>query len=48
MGAATAAAFDIERLTDCFEAWVTGAASGYADGRPAPRSFRIDGDAVHA
>jgi glycosyltransferase involved in cell wall biosynthesis len=47
-GPATAAAFDVERLTDCFEAWLVGAAGGYAGGRPAPRSFRIDGDQVHA
>jgi glycosyltransferase involved in cell wall biosynthesis len=47
-GAATAAAFDVERLTDCFEAWLTGAASGFAGGRPADRSFHLDGDDVRA
>jgi glycosyltransferase involved in cell wall biosynthesis len=47
-GAATAAAFDVERLTDCFEAWLTGAAAGFPEGRPPSRSFRIDGDRVHA
>ena len=47
-GEATAAAFDVERLTDCFEAWLTAAADGYRAGRPASRSFRIEGDEVRA
>jgi glycogen(starch) synthase len=47
-GRATAAAFDVERLVDCFEAWVVGAATGFAAGRPPSRSFRVEGDRVHA
>jgi glycosyltransferase involved in cell wall biosynthesis len=43
-GRSTAAAFDVDRLTDCFERWLVGAATGYPDGRPEPRSFRFEGD----
>jgi glycogen(starch) synthase len=48
MGAATASAFDVERLTDCFERWLVGAATGYPDGQPPARAFRIEGDRVDA
>jgi glycogen(starch) synthase len=48
VGAATAAAFDVERLTDCFAAWLAGAAAGHPNGRPASRAFRIEGDRVDA
>ena len=42
-GFATAAYFDVERLADAFEAWHAAAADGYADGRPARRTFSLDG-----
>jgi glycogen(starch) synthase len=48
VGRATAAAFDVERLTDCFAAWLTGAAAGFPDGRPPSRRFRVEGDRVVA
>ena len=44
-GRTTAAAFDVERLTDCFEAWLAGAATGFPAGRPPSRRFRVEGDA---
>jgi len=42
-GFETARYFDVDRLTDCLEAWLTGAATGYRDGRPDERRFRLDG-----
>jgi glycosyltransferase involved in cell wall biosynthesis len=36
-GLRTAAAFDVDRLADAFEAWCDAAATGYASGRPAER-----------
>jgi glycosyltransferase involved in cell wall biosynthesis len=48
LGAATAAAFDVEHLTDCFAEWLVGAAAGHPHGRPASRSFRVEGDHAHA
>lgn len=48
LGAATAAAFDVERLTDCFASWLEGAATGHSRGRPPSRAFRIEGDRVDA
>ena len=47
-GLRTAAAFDVDRLTDCFEAWHAAAAARFADGRPPSRAFRLEGDDVHA
>jgi glycosyltransferase involved in cell wall biosynthesis len=47
-GFRTARAFDVDRLTDCFEAWHAAAASGYANGRPPSRSFQLDGHDVTA
>jgi glycogen(starch) synthase len=47
-GLATAAAFDVERLTDCFDAWLAGAAAGFPSGRPPSRRFRVEGDRVEA
>jgi glycogen synthase len=47
-GAATAAAFDVEHLVACFEAWLVGAATGFAAGRPPSRAFTVDGDRVRA
>ena len=47
-GFATAAAFDVDRLTDSFEAWLTGASSGHPQGRPPTRAFRVEGDDVRA
>jgi glycogen(starch) synthase len=47
-GLATAAAFDVERLTECFAAWLTGAVAGFPGGRPASRRFRVEGDRVDA
>ena len=37
-GRSTAAAFDVDRLTDCFEAWLVGAAAGFPAGRPPSRA----------
>ena len=47
-GRATAAAFDVERLTDCFEGWLEAAVSGDRAHRPADRAFRIEDDDVRA
>lgn len=47
-GLRTAAAFDVDRLTECFEAWLTGAASGFAHGRPSTRAVRFEDDDVRA
>jgi glycosyltransferase involved in cell wall biosynthesis len=47
-GFRTARALDVDRLTDCFEAWHTYAASGLAAGRPPSRAFRLEGDDVRA
>jgi glycogen synthase len=47
-GQATAAAFDVGRLTECFEAWLVGAAAGFPQGRPPDRRFRVEGDRVLA
>lgn len=47
-GMATAAAFDVDHLVDCFEAWLLGAATGFAAGRPPSRAFTVDGDRVRA
>jgi glycosyltransferase involved in cell wall biosynthesis len=47
-GLRTAAAFDVDRLTDCFEAWHDAAASGFRSGRPPSRSFRLEGTDVSA
>jgi glycosyltransferase involved in cell wall biosynthesis len=41
-GFRTAIYFDVDRLTDVFEAWHAAAASGYAVGRPASRSFDLE------
>lgn len=40
-GLLTARYFDVEALTDAFEAWHSAAAVGFAAGRPAPRSFQL-------
>jgi glycosyltransferase involved in cell wall biosynthesis len=40
-GLRTAAFFDVDRLTDAYEAWFDGAAIGYANGRPPSRQFAI-------
>ena len=42
VGAATAAAFDVEHLVTCFEAWLVGAATGFARGRPPSRAFVLE------
>ncbi len=47
-GLRTAKAFDVDRLTDCFEAWHAAAASGFESGRPPSRSFRLEGTDVSA
>jgi len=42
-GAATAEQFDVECLTDTFEAWHDAAARRFADGRPRDRHFDLSG-----
>jgi glycogen(starch) synthase len=41
-GARTADYFDVDRLTDAYEAWHTAAAEGLAAGRPASRDFAAE------
>ena len=43
-GARTARAFDVDRLTDSFEAWHTAAANRFRNGRPTSRSFHLEVD----
>lgn len=40
-GFATARYFDVEGLTDCFEAWHRAAAEGFSRGRPPSRAFEL-------
>jgi glycogen(starch) synthase len=42
-GLETASQFDVERLTDTFEAWHEAAARRFADGRPASRRLSLSG-----
>jgi glycosyltransferase involved in cell wall biosynthesis len=42
-GFRTAAYFDVDALTDSFEAWHAAAATGFRDGRPEPRHFELEG-----
>jgi glycosyltransferase involved in cell wall biosynthesis len=41
-GHRTADYFDVDRLTDAYEAWHTAAAEGFAGGRPASRDFAAE------